>query len=77
MPKGRSGSREELPCLRDKEQRLPFAGAAVKKDPMSKVRESWMVHEQMFWSFLLTKVYSENPKAAMKAVFPKLNGKIR
>ena len=40
MPEGRGGSQEELPHIRGKEQWLPFAGAAVKRDPMSKVRET-------------------------------------
>ena len=38
--KVRRGSCEELPLLQGKEQRLRFAGAAVKKYPMSKVRET-------------------------------------
>ena len=33
MPKGRVGGREELPCIRGKEQQLCFAGAVVKRDP--------------------------------------------
>ena len=40
MPEGRGSSQEELPHIRGKEQRLHFAGAAVKRDPMSKVRET-------------------------------------
>ena len=35
----RSGS-EEIPLVQDKEQLLCFAGAAVKRYPMSKVRET-------------------------------------
>ena len=38
--KVRRGSCEELPLLQGKEQRLRFAGAAVKRHPMSKVRET-------------------------------------
>jgi len=40
MSKVRSGSREEIPHVQGKEQRLRFAGAAVKRDPTSKVRET-------------------------------------
>ena len=40
MPEVRGGGREELPCIRGKEQQLCFAGAAVKRDPASKVRET-------------------------------------
>ena len=36
----RRGSREEIPLIQGKEQRLHFAGAAVKGYPMSKVRET-------------------------------------
>ena len=36
----RGGSQEELPYYQGKEQRLCFAGAAVKRYPMSKVRET-------------------------------------
>ena len=38
--KVRSGSFEEIPLLQGREQRLRFAGAAVKRHPMSKVRET-------------------------------------
>ena len=37
--KVRRSSREEIPLVQGKEQRLHFAGAAVKRFPMSKVRE--------------------------------------
>ena len=37
---GRGSGREELPCIWGKEQRLRFAGAAVKRDLMSNVRET-------------------------------------
>ena len=37
----RSGS-EEIPLVQGKEQRLRFAGAAVKRYPTSKVRETQM-----------------------------------
>ena len=40
MFKVRRGSREEIPPLQGKEQWLCFAGAAVKRDPTSKVRGS-------------------------------------
>ena len=38
-PEGRGGGPEELPHIRGKEQQLCFAGAAMKRDPTSKVRE--------------------------------------
>ena len=38
--KVRRGGREKTPLLQGKEQRLRFAGAAVKRYPMSKVRET-------------------------------------
>ena len=38
--KVRRGSREEIPLVQGKEQWLHFAGAAVKRYPMSKVRET-------------------------------------
>ena len=37
---GVASSQEELPLVQDKEQRLHFAGSAVKRYPMSKVRET-------------------------------------
>ena len=40
MPEVRGSSREELPHVQGKEQRLCFAGAAVKRYPTSKVRET-------------------------------------
>ena len=39
-PEGRGGGQEELTRSRGKEQWLRFAGAAVKRDCMSKVRET-------------------------------------
>ena len=36
----RKGSGKEIPLLQGKEQRLHFAGAAVKRYPMLKVRET-------------------------------------
>ena len=36
----RRGGREEIPLVQGKEQRLRFAGAAVKGYPMSKVKET-------------------------------------
>ena len=39
MFKVRRGGGEETPLVQSKEQRLPFAGAAVKRYPTSKVRE--------------------------------------
>ena len=38
--KVRRGSGEEIPLIQGKEQQLRFAGAAVKRYPMSKVRET-------------------------------------
>ena len=38
--KVRKGSSEEIPLLQGKEQRLRFAGAAVKRYPMAKARET-------------------------------------
>ena len=36
----RRGGHEEMPLIQGKEQRLRFAGAAVKRYPTSKVRET-------------------------------------
>ena len=38
--KVRRGDGEEIPLVQGKEQRLRFAGAAVKRYPRSKVRET-------------------------------------
>ena len=38
--KVRRGSGEEIPLVQGKEQQLHFAGAAVKRYPMPKVRET-------------------------------------
>ena len=38
--KFRKGGGEEIPLIQGKEQRLHFAGAAVKRYPTSKVRET-------------------------------------
>ena len=38
--KVRRGSCEEIPLIQGKEQQLRFAGAAVKRYPMSEVRET-------------------------------------
>ena len=40
MFKVRRGSHEEIPLIQGKEQRLCFAGAAMKRYPKSKVRET-------------------------------------
>ena len=40
MFKVRRGSHEEIPLVQGKEQWLRFAGAAVKRYPMPKVRET-------------------------------------
>ena len=39
MFKVRKGGREKIPLVQGQEQRLHFAGAAVKRYPTSKVRE--------------------------------------
>ena len=38
--KVRKGGGEEIPLVQGKEQRLRFAGAALKRYPMFKVRET-------------------------------------
>jgi len=38
--KVKRGGREEIPLIQGKEQRLHFAGAAMKRYPTSKVRET-------------------------------------
>ena len=38
--KFKKGSGEEIPLVQGKEQRLRFAGAALKRYPTSKVRET-------------------------------------
>ena len=38
--KVRKGSGEEIPLIQGKEQRLHFAGAAMRRYPTPKVRES-------------------------------------
>ena len=38
--KVRRGGCEEIPLIQDKEQQLHFVGAAVKRYPTSKVRET-------------------------------------
>ena len=40
MFKLRRGDHEEIPLIQGKEQRLHFAGAAVKRYPSSEVRET-------------------------------------
>ena len=40
MFKVRRGGGEEIPLVQGKEQRLHFAGATMKRYPMSKVRET-------------------------------------
>ena len=40
MFKVRSGSGEEIPHVQGKEQQLHFAGAAMKRYPKSKIRET-------------------------------------
>ena len=37
--RGRKDGSEEIPLIQGKEQQLHFAGAAVKRYPMPKVRE--------------------------------------
>ena len=38
--KVRKGGSEEIPLIQGKEQQLHFAGAAVKRYPRSKIRET-------------------------------------
>ena len=45
--KVRRGGREEIPLIQDKEKQLRFAGAAVKRYPTYKVRET-----QVRWKVL-------------------------
>ena len=45
--KVRKGSGEEIPLVQSKEQRLRFAGAAVKRYTMSKVREIQVNEEEL------------------------------
>ena len=40
MLKVKKGGSEEIPLVQGKEQQLSFAGAAVKRYPMLKVRET-------------------------------------
>ena len=40
MFKVRKGGSEEIPLIQGKEQQLRFAGAAAKRHPTSKVRET-------------------------------------
>ena len=40
MLKVRKGGNEEIPFIQGKKQQLHFAGAAVKRYPMPKVRET-------------------------------------
>ena len=47
MFKVRRGGHEEIPLVQGKEQRLRFAGAAIKRYPTSEVRESH-VRKQVF-----------------------------
>ena len=47
--KVRRGGCEEIPLIQGKEQRLRFAGTAVERYPMSKVRETqvrWLVLQE-------------------------------
>ena len=41
--KVRKDGGEEIPLIQGEEQRLSFAGAAVKKYPMPKVRETQVI----------------------------------
>ena len=45
--KVRKGGSEEIPLIQGKEQRLRFAGAALKRYPTPKVRET-QVRRQVF-----------------------------
>ena len=39
-PEGQEGQQEEIPLIQGKEQELRFAGAAVKRNPTPKARET-------------------------------------
>ena len=55
--KVRRGSGEEIPLVQGKEQWLRFAGAAVKKYPTSKVRETqvrWVLREGRHTETIIT-----------------------
>ena len=43
---GQEVQREEIPLIQGKEQQLCFAGAAVKRNPTSKVRETQGIRGQ-------------------------------
>ena len=45
--KVRRGSHEEIPLIQGKEQRLHFSGAAIKRYPTSKVRETHVRWERL------------------------------
>ena len=44
--KVRKGGSEEIPLVQGKEQRLRFAGAALKRYPMPKVRVHASTHDE-------------------------------
>ena len=48
MFKVRRGGGEEIPLVQGKEQWLSFAGAALKRYPMSKVRETQVLVVQSY-----------------------------
>ena len=50
----RRGGHEEIPLAQGKEQRLRFAGAAMKRYPTSKIRET-----QIRWEVLLEGIRSQ------------------
>ena len=53
MLKVRKGGGEEIPLVQGKEQRLRFAGTAVKRYPTSKVRETQVKHTLLLFFFSL------------------------
>ena len=56
MFKVRRGGSEAIPLVQSKEQRLHFAGASVKRYPMSKVRET-----QVRWYVLQEGIREKTP----------------
>ena len=50
----RRGGHEEIPLVQGKEQQLRFAGAAMKRYPTSKIRET-----QIRWEVLLEGIRSQ------------------
>ena len=69
MSKIRGNSREELPHVQGKEQKLNFAGAAMKRYPTSKVRET-QVKPSYDLTIPLLGIYSEEIKIEKDTCIP-------